>query len=169
MAIFALLDTQDAVIRVRDFGAETPPTLAPAKGLRWVAVTGPQLAAFNVERRAALAAQLDDRVAEILARAERFYSGNVKREAAARAFKAGGYVGDPGVWVTSLAVAAGFSNTQAADAIISRADTQAADHEALEAQRMRRYAILGANTVAAAKLIFDDAMAQVNAIAAVGN
>jgi hypothetical protein len=94
--------------------------------------------------RKALVVHIDDSIAAIYARWMRFESEYVQREAAARAFQEADYQGDPGVWVTSFAAAAGMAARTAADLIVSQADDLRAALEMLGALRMRKYEVLNA-------------------------
>lgn len=116
--------------------------------------------------RARLVANVDDHIAAITTRWTRFETEYVEREAAARAFAAAGYVGDPGIWVTGFAVPAGLSNTAAANLIISQADGLRTALELLGAQRMAKYNIVSAGTAATAQAAHDAIIAQANIIAA---
>ncbi len=114
----------------------------------------------------ALIAAVDDRIGAIYSRFTRFETEYVQREAAARAFVAGGYQGDAGVWVLAFANNAGMSAAQAADLIIGQADALRNALVQLGAQRMRKYGIAAAATAEAAQAVHDDITGQAAAIAA---
>jgi hypothetical protein len=116
--------------------------------------------------KAALASSVDSHIAGIYARWTRFETEYAVREAAARAFVAAGYEGDPGVWVTSFSGPAGLSDAAAADRIIAQADALHAALEQLAALRMAKYGILGAADAGAAQAAHDDIIAQADVIAA---
>lgn len=116
--------------------------------------------------KTALMADVDAQISDIYGRFTRFETEYVQREAAARAFKAGGYAGDAGVWVMSFATNAGMTANLAADLIISQADNMRAALQALGALRMGKYGIAAAASEAAAQAVHDDIVAQSNAIAA---
>ncbi|SDG85124.1 MULTISPECIES: hypothetical protein [unclassified Duganella] len=102
-----------------------------------------------------LVSQIDDAIAAIYARWQRFESEYVLREAAARAYVDGGYHGDPGVWVTAYATGAGIALDVAADRILQQADTRRDALEQLAALRMSKYSIEAAVDVAAAAAAHD--------------
>lgn len=109
---------------------------------------------------------VDSHIAAIYARWMRFESEYVEREAAARAFAAAGYVGEPGVWVTSFATPAGLTEPAAADRIIEQADSLRLALEKLAALRMAKYGVLAAEDAATAQAAHDTIVAQANVIAA---
>lgn len=112
-----------------------------------------------------LSALIDFTVAAVYARWTRFESEYKEREAAAVAFKAAGYAGDPGIWVSAFASAAGKTNQEAADLIISQANNLRDALALLGAQRMRKYEILAAGDEAQARAAHADIGAQITAIA----
>lgn len=116
--------------------------------------------------KAQLMDEVDDGIGAIYSRFTRFETEYVQREAAARAFKAGGYQGDAGVWVMSFATNAGMTATIAANLIISQADGMRAALQALGALRMGKYGIAAAASEADAQAVRDGIIAQANAIAA---
>lgn len=89
-----------------------------------------------------------------------------EREAAARAFSAAGYVGDPGEWVTGFAVPARLTNQQATDRIIAQADAARTALPLIDSQRMRKYELAYADGAANAQAIYDDIAAQVKMLSA---
>lgn len=117
------------------------------------------------EVKAGLMAGVDAYISDIYSRFTRFETEYVQREAAARAFKAGGYQGDAGVWVMSFATNAGMTATVAADLIISQADGMRAALQALGALRMGKYGISAAATAEAAQAVHDSIIGQAAAIA----
>ncbi len=115
--------------------------------------------------KAVMVESVNDTIAAILHKFTRFEVEYVRREAAARAFKAGGYQGDPGVWITAFSTPTGMSNQSAADAIIAQADGLHAALEALGALRMAKYGVQLAANLPAATAAYNTIIAQVNAIA----
>jgi hypothetical protein len=109
---------------------------------------------------------IDSLVADIYSNWTRFQQEYLSRQAAAQAFKDGGYAGDPGPWVTGFAVPAGKTNQQAADLILAQAVGLNTALATLGALRMRKYEILGAADVAAAQAAYDDIVAKINQTAA---
>lgn len=116
--------------------------------------------------KAALSGDIDDFISAIYSRFTRFGTEYIQREAAARAFKAGNYAGDAGVWVMAFATGAGLTGRQASDLILQQADQLRSALELLAAQRMRKYGINVAVDAAAAEALHDDIIAQASAIAA---
>lgn len=113
-----------------------------------------------------LTESVDDCISAIYERFTRFETEYLQREGAARAFKAAGYQGDAGVWVMAFATNTGMSAHAAADLIIGQADGMRAALVTLGALRMRKYAITGAATAAAAQAVHDDIVGQAMQIAA---
>jgi hypothetical protein len=109
---------------------------------------------------------VDSHISGIYSKFTRFESEYRQREAAARAFKAGGYTGDAGEWVTSFGSNAGMTSTQATDAIIFQADKLHTALAQLGPQRMRKYSILSAANEAAARAAHADIIVQANLVAA---
>ncbi|HQR97565.1 MULTISPECIES: hypothetical protein [unclassified Polaromonas] len=141
--------------RVEALGVAPPEGSTPAK-------PPPALADVKAE----LVALVDGAISGIYSRFTRFESEYTKREDAARAFKAGGYAGDAGSWVTAFATNAGLTSQVAADLIIQQADQLRGALELLAAQRMRKYGIAAAADAAAAQALHDDIVAQAMVIAA---
>lgn len=65
-----------------------------------------------------------------------------ERAAAARRYREAGYSGEPGIWITSFAEAAGLEPAPAADRIISQAEALADAFAQLAALRMRKREVL---------------------------
>jgi hypothetical protein len=118
------------------------------------------------ETKDALVKSVDDFIAGIYSKWMRFEAEYKEREAAARAFAAGGYNGDPSVWVASFATSAGKTPQQAADLIILQADGLRTALENLGALRMTKYSIQSAASAEAAQAVRDSIIAQATAIAA---
>jgi hypothetical protein len=108
-----------------------------------------------VELKRQLVDQVDSAIAAVYARWQRFDSEYVLREAAARAFAAANYEGDPGVWVTSYASGAGLALRVAADQILVQADARHAALEQLAALRMSKYTIESAVDIPATTAAYD--------------
>lgn len=139
----ALLDSQASGATIRPDGNGLPIAVFPAP-------------ATLVETKVRLSAAVDSEISDIYSQFTRFTSEYQEREAAARVFKAAGYVGDAGPWVMSFATPAGKTATQAVDLIIAQADALKAALAALGALRMRKYEIAGATSATAAQAIYDD-------------
>jgi hypothetical protein len=113
-----------------------------------------------------LSNDIDSQVASIYSGWTRFQQEYLLRQAAAQSFKDANYVGDPGVWVTAFADAAGLSNRVATDSILGQATLLNDALEALGAQRMRKYEILKAADKTAAQSSHDDIVSHIKTIAA---
>jgi hypothetical protein len=109
---------------------------------------------------------LDSNIAAIYSTWMRFDQEYLQREAAAQAFTAANYQGDPGVWVTAFSTAAGISTTQASALILQQAAALNGALSALGAQRMRKYEIASQTSVADVEAKFNEIMTQVQAITA---
>ena len=124
-------------------------------------------AAFDlVAFKSGLAASVDTAIAAIYSKWLRFDAEYVAREAAARAFVAAGYVGNPGIWVTGFATPTGLTDAAAADLIVTQADGLRVALEAIGEQRMAKYGILSAVDAEAAQAAHDSIITQAAAIAA---
>ncbi|GJH00214.1 hypothetical protein [Paraburkholderia terrae] len=136
--------------------------------LNWLAAGNAPLSAYTgplSETVKTLSDKIDARVAAVYSNWTRFEREYELREDAARTFKAAGYAGDPGQWVSAFATSAGMSNQQAADLIIAQADQLHAALAALGALRMRKYEVLNATTPEAAQTTYDQIFASINTIA----
>ena len=116
--------------------------------------------------RAGLISALDTYIGSIYSRFTRFDLEYKKREAAARAFKAGGYLGLAGIWVKSFADSAGMTEAVASDLIITQADKLNQALENIAAIRMRKYTLNGATTEAQAQALYNAIINDANWIAA---
>lgn len=110
------------------------------------------------------ATSIDDTVAAVLGRFTRFQMGYTEREAAATAFKAAGYIGDPTIWVSRFADNVGMAYKDAADLILAQAQGYRESLEQLEALRMDKYKVTLAPDLVAAKVEYDAIMTQCLAI-----
>jgi hypothetical protein len=111
-----------------------------------------------------LSASVDDAIALIYQRWMRFDREYAERESAARAFVAADYQGECGIWIAAFASAAQMEPSAAADLIIQQADTLHAALRDLGALRMRKYEILGAESVAAAEAARDNILTEAGQI-----
>lgn len=117
--------------------------------------------------RKSLAEQLDNYVASVYSNWTRFQAEYQAREAAATAFRAVNYAGDPGPYVSSYATAAGITNVQACDAILVQATAMNNALSQIGALRMQKYLILQAPTVQAANDKYNQLQVQITTVAAV--
>jgi hypothetical protein len=115
----------------------------------------------NVKAR--LINAIDNEIDGIYKRFTRFSDEYREREAAARAFVAENYVGDPGPWVMGFATPAGKTASQAADIIILQADALKVALVNLGGLRMRKYEIASAADTVVAQTIHDDIVVQAKA------
>lgn len=123
--------------------------------------------AVNLESiKSTLVSQIDAAIADIYSRFLRFSAEYNEREAAARAFKAAGYQGDPGVWVSAFASAAGMPAVDATNLIISQADNLKNALKQLGALRMQKYLIIRAPDQAVANQEYASIMSSISTIAA---
>lgn len=113
-----------------------------------------------------LSGDIDSKIASIYSNWTRFQQEYIERLNAAQAFRDANYIGDPGVWVTSFAIPAGLTNTQATDAIINQSITLNGALQALGALRMRKYEILNAKDKPTAQSVHDDIVTKIDAVAA---
>lgn len=90
--------------------------------------------------------QVDALVANVYSNWTRFQQEYLNRQSAATAFANKGFTGDPGVWVTSFALAAKLDNKTAANLILSQAAALNGALAALASQRMRKYEIAACKT-----------------------
>jgi hypothetical protein len=116
--------------------------------------------------RTSLADGIDNLVASIYATWTRFQTEYFAREDAANAFKAGGYVGDPGPWVTSYASAAGKGYIDATDTILAQAAGLRSALAQIGEQRMRKYEILKSSDASIAQTLNTEITTNIKAIAA---
>lgn len=110
-----------------------------------------------------LAASIDDAVAAIYARYNRFQAEYTEREAQAQAYKDAGYTGDVPVQVAAFATPAGKTGQQAADIILSQAAQLRGALSQLGVLRMRKYEVLAAPDAAAAQAIADAILGAIQA------
>jgi hypothetical protein len=113
-----------------------------------------------------LADAIDGLVASIYSNWTRFQQEYLLREQAAQAFKDAGYAGDPGTWVSAYATSAGVTNQAAADTILAQASMLNGALKSLGALRMRKYEVIKAANAITAQAVYDDIVAQTNAVAA---
>lgn len=120
----------------------------------------------NAVNRQDLATSIDDAVAAIYARYNRFQAEYTERESQAQAYKDAGYTGDVPVQVAAFATPAGKTGQQAADIILAQAMQLRAALSQLGVLRMRKYEVLAAPDAATAQAIADailGAVAQIGA------
>ena len=116
------------------------------------------------ELKPVLMAEIDDAVAAIMSRLTRFSLGYEQREAAAIAYKAAGYTGDPTNWISVFATAAGLTNQAATDLILLQAAAMRKALADLEDLRMRKYEIKAQADEATARAKRDELLASIKAV-----
>jgi hypothetical protein len=140
-----------------------------AEYLQWVAAgntaapaPGPDLNALKTD----LMARVDALVADIYSNWTRFQQEYILREQAATDFASRGFTGDPGIWVSAFATAAGYDNKTAAQLILGQANQLNSALMALAAQRMSKYNIAKATTVQGATDAYNAVVSDIKSIAA---
>lgn len=111
-------------------------------------------------------ASIDNKVAVVYSNWMRFQAEYEAREAAAQAYKDAGYTGDPSIWISGFATAAGLAPKDAADRILAQSVALRGALSDLGALRMRKYEVLVAATPDDAQTIFADICAKIDATAA---
>ncbi len=110
---------------------------------------------------------IDTTAATITTKWTRFSEEYAEREKAALEFKAADYKGEASIYITSFSDAAGITNQQATDLILSQAESLRSAQAALGVQRMRKYELkqpgLSAEQLQA---IHDNIISRMQAIAA---
>jgi hypothetical protein len=120
----------------------------------------------DAEVRALLVQQIDFTARDLYGQFTAFQLEYDPREAAARAYKANGYNGDATRWVTDFTDAAGMSVQAGVDRIIEQADILRAAIQTLAGLRMQKYAILGADTLDAARARCTQILADIKTLGA---
>lgn len=147
-------------------GVAIPDGLAVAPG--WLYLDGQFVAPAPLALdaiKAPMIERIDAKAAAIYSRWTRFEAEYRAREAAAQAFKDGGYQGESGLYVSSFAEPAGLSARDAADAILAQAAALRAAQDALASLRMRKYEIARAADIAAAQALADEIVASMDDVA----
>jgi hypothetical protein len=112
-----------------------------------------------------LMSYIDTSVANVYSTWMRFQAEYEAREAAAQAFKAAGYEGDAGIWVTGFATAAGLTPQAAADKILVQSVSLRGALSSLGALRMRKYEIMACTDAVSARAKYDEIVANVATLA----
>jgi len=118
----------------------------------------------DAERKKALADQIDSYVAYVYSRYTRFQMEYELREAAANAFKAAGYAGQPDDLITRFATNTGMTLPAATDLILAQSANLRGAVKSLGNLRMDKYLVLNAATFEAAQASFDATMAAIGVI-----
>lgn len=109
--------------------------------------------------------RVDDAVAQVYSNWTRFQQEYLLRQDAAQAFKDANYSGDPGIWVTAFATAAGLSYQAATDTILSQGSNLNTALETLGALRMQKYNIQKAADLPSATTVYNNLITQIKAVA----
>jgi hypothetical protein len=169
-AIFAFYDTVDspapqgtAVIDITDaewqFCVNNQRSKIVSNG---ALIDAPPVIVPLADIKSGLVQGIDNLVASIYSQWTRFQQEYLERQAAAQAFKDAGYTGDPGVWVSAFATAAGITNQQATDLIMAQSTSLNGALATLGALRMRKYEIINAADADAANAAYADITAKIN-------
>lgn len=113
-----------------------------------------------------LIVSIDDHIAGIYARFQRFQMEYIQREAVALAYKNAGYTGPYSPWIDVFANNAGLSLQAATDLILQQAIQLRGALEQLGALRMMKYGINSAEDEAAANTLHDQIVSDADVIAA---
>ncbi len=110
---------------------------------------------------------IDTTAATITTKWTRFSQEYAEREKAALEFKASDYKGEADIYITSFSKAAGITNQQAAELILSQAEKLRGAQTALGALRMRKFELQQPDlTAEQMQQIHDDIISKMQAIAA---
>ncbi len=108
---------------------------------------------------------IDTTAATITTKWTRFSEEYAQREKAAQAFKATDYKGEPNLYITSFSTAAGITDQQAAELILSQAENLRTVQAELGALRMRKYELKQPDlSVDELQAIHDDIITKMQAI-----
>ncbi len=108
---------------------------------------------------------IDTTAAAIITKWTRFSEEYAEREKAAQAFKATDYKGEPNLYITSFSTAAGITDQQAAELILSQAENLRTVQATLGALRMRKYELKQPNlSVDELQAIHDDIITKMQEI-----
>jgi len=117
------------------------------------------------QRRANMIYNVDMRVAEVTGTFTRFQMEYESREKAAMAYRDAGYNGDPTLWITAFADAAGMDYRSATDLILQQASVLRDAVMQLGAARMNKYKIQSAPDIETALAEYNSIMAEIERIA----
>ncbi len=107
---------------------------------------------------------IDSTAADISNRWTRFAEEYEKREAQALAFKAAGYTGECGDYITMFSERAGLTTTEATDLILLQAETLRTLQAQLASERMRKYELDACATVESIQLLAQEICTNLTAI-----
>lgn len=116
--------------------------------------------------RQRLSDSIDSIVAGIYSNWTRFQQEYLSREAAAIAFKAANYEGDPGIWISAFVTASGMDSKSATDLILVQSVALRASLEQMAALRMRKYEVMNAQLRDEIQSTYDDIIKAIQAVAA---
>lgn len=131
-------------------------------GSAWVKDETKQ-AEINAQTLQQLTESIDNKATTIYTTWTRFESEYKARQAAAEAFKAANYQGEPSIYITSFAVPAGVDNKTATEIILQQAAGLQKLQDHLAALRMRKYELKHPDlTIAQMQAIHDDIIKQMD-------
>ncbi|WP_118808471.1 hypothetical protein [Haemophilus haemolyticus] len=131
-------------------------------GSQWVKDEAKQ-AEINAQTLHQLTESIDNKATTIYTTWTRFESEYKARQAAAEAFKAANYQGEPSIYITSFAVPAGVDNKTATDIILQQAAGLQKLQDHLSVLRMRKYELKHPDlTTAQMQAIHDDIIKQMD-------
>lgn len=143
-----------------------PPLDVPCKwdGKTWVVDTAKQ-AEIKAGTLSQLIDSIDNKATTIYTTWTRFESEYKSRQAAAEAFKAVNYQGEPSIYITSFATAAGIDNQTATEIILQQATGLQKLQDHLAALRMRKYELKRPDlTLEQMQSVHDDIISQMDAL-----
>ena len=131
-------------------------------GSQWVKDEAKQ-AELNAHTLQQLTESIDNKATTIYTTWTRFESEYKARQAAAEAFKAANYQGEPSIYITSFAVPAGVDNKTATEIILQQAAGLQKLQDHLSVLRMRKYELKHPDlTTAQVQAIHDDIIKQMD-------
>ena len=131
-------------------------------GTKWVVDEGKQ-ATLLAEQREKWIKAIDDKATAIYSVWTRFEAEYNARKAAAEAFTAANYEGEPSIYITSFAVPAGLDNKTASEIILQQAAGLQKLQDHLAALRMRKYELKHPGlTLEQMQPIYDDIIKQMD-------
>lgn len=166
-----LLDGQAAGKQIIADGKGSPilvePQPSPAhewNGKEWI-ISSEKMTALLAEKRTQLIDEIDKKAEKIYSVWTRFEAEYKARKDAAEVFKAGGYKGEPSIYITSFAIPAGVDNKTATDIILQQAAGLQKLQDHLAALRMRKYELKHPNlTLEQLQAICDDIIKQMDGL-----
>lgn len=129
------------------------------------APSGPSNTLTDAEKKAIWVTQIDNTIASVYNQFTRFQMEYELRENAALAYRAGGYTGEPTVWIKSFADNTSITYKQCTDLVLSQAAKLRGAVALLGQLRMDKYKVLTAPTLEDAQIAFDSIIKHATQIA----